>query len=318
MTTEITTILLLALQGILIIVISPLLIGFLQVFKCWLQNRTASSLFQPYFVFYKLLIKEPILPYNASWLFKYTPFIYFCALSILAFSTPFIFYRGLFTSIIDVIVLVGILALARISMILAAMDIGSAFGSLGARREMFIACLVEPILLLVLLNLGLITHGLTLGHISFSLIQHSMLYPSLAFSLCAFTIILLAENSRFPFDNPSTHLELTMIHEAMVLEYSGRYLAAIEWSNALKLELFLLIFINLFFPFGLAVETSLLSITVGFITTLVKLIILLALLAITETLQTKVRIFRIPEYLGLALFLAFLGILLTQLIGTTA
>lgn len=306
------------LQGILVIAIAPLLLGWLKILKCWLQNRSAPPLLQPYFVFYKLLIKEPIFAENASWLFRFVPFFYITCLAVIAFIVPFFLYRGLFSSTFDVIVLVGIFALARISITLAAMDIGTAFGSLGARRELFVACLAEPILLLILLNLGLITHGLTLGHISFTLLHKGDLYPGIAFSLCAFIIVLLAENGRFPFDNPNTHLELTMIHEAMVLEYSGRYLALIEWGNALKLTLFLLVFINLFFPAGLAIHLSLASLAIGFITTLAKLIILLVLLAVAEAFQVKMRIFRIPEYLGLALFLALLGILLTQLTGIAA
>jgi len=239
-------------------------------------------------------------------------------LGVLAFVMPFFLYQGGLSSYFDVIVIVGIFALARIMMTLAAMDIGNIFGSLGARRELFIACLVEPVLLLVLLNLGLLTQGLTLGHISFVLIYNSTLYPGLAFSLCAFMIVLLAENGRFPFDNPSTHLELTMVHEAMVLEYSGRYLALIEWGNALRLTLFLLLFISLFFPYGLAIRALWGTLVIGLATTLAKLSALTILLAFAESLQTKIRVFRIPEYLGLALFLALFGILLTQLTGVSA
>lgn len=309
------TIPLLVLQGFLIIAIAPLLLGWLKALKCWVQNRSAPSFFQPYFVFCKLLIKTPVLAHHASWLFRFAPFFYAACLAVIAFIVPFFFYCGLFSSTFDIIVLVGTFALARMSMTLAAMDIGTAFGSLGARRELLVTCLIEPVLLLVLLNFGLITHGLTLDHINFTLTQNHILYPGIAFSLCAFIVILLAENGRFPFDNPNTHLELTMLHEAMMLEYSGRYLALIEWGNALKLTLFLLIFINLFFPFGLSLHFSLTSLAIGFTTTCIKLIVLTTLLAVAEALQTKVRLFRIPEYLGLALFLALLGILLTQLTG---
>ena len=309
---------LLIVQGFLVIAIAPLLLGWLKIVTCWLQNRSAPSVFQPYFILSKLLIKKPIVAQNASWLFRWSPFFYAACLAVIAFILPFAFYCGLFSSYIDVIVLVGIFALARIGITLAAMDIGTAFGSLGARRELFVSCLVEPVLMLVLLNLGLITHGLTLSQISFALIHKGMLYPGIAFSLCAFVVVFVAENGRFPFDNPSTHLELTMIHEAMILEYSGRYLALIEWGNALKLTVFLLIFINLFFPFGLATQLSFISLTIGVITTVAKLIVLLALLAIAESQQAKVRLFRIPDALGLAFFLALLGIFLTQLTGVTA
>jgi formate hydrogenlyase subunit 4 len=308
-------ILLYILQGILVIAIAPLLLGWLKITKSWCQNRSAASLFQPYFVCFKLLLKTPIVAQNASWLFRFSPYGYMACLSVLAFVVPFFLYEGGLSLWFDVIVLIGIFALARIIMTLAGMDIGSAFGSLGARRELFVACLVEPVLLLVLLNLGLFTKGLTLGHISFILIHKNVLYPGLTFSLFAFILVLLAENGRFPFDNPSTHLELTMIHEAMVLEYSGRYLALVEWGNALKLTLFLLLFINLFFPYGLAVHVSWFALTIGLISTLSKLFILILLLAFAESLQAKIRVFRVPEYLGLALFSALLGILLTQLTG---
>ena len=302
-------------QGVAVIAIAPLLLGWLKMLKSWCQNRSSASLFQPYFAFFKLLIKRPVVAHNASWLFRFAPFAYAACLSILAFTVPFFLYRGGLSSYFDVIVIVGIFALARIIMALAAMDIGTAFGSLGTRRELFVACLVEPVLLLVLLNFGLLTKGLTLGHISLMLIHQNILYPGLAFSLLAFVLVLLAENARFPFDNPSTHLELTMIHEAMVLEYSGRYLALIEWGNALKLTLFLLLFVNLFLPYGLATQLSLAALAIGLVTTLAKLSILASLLAFAESLQAKIRVFRIPEFLGLALFLSLLGILLTQLMG---
>ncbi|WP_395947428.1 respiratory chain complex I subunit 1 family protein [Caedibacter taeniospiralis] len=303
------------LQGMLVIALAPLVVGVLHRFKCWLQNRSSPSVLQPYLVFLKLLIKEPILPLHASWIFRFAPFISITLLAMLSFAVPFFIPVSLLSAHIDIIVFVGVLALARVSVVLAAMDIGSAFGSLGARREIFVASLVEPVLLLVLLNLALLTHGLTLDHIALTLIQKVVLYPSLAFSLCAFVMVFLAENGRFPFDNPNTHLELTMVHEAMILEYSGRYLAVIEWANSLRLLLFLLVFINLFFPFGLSQQMTLLSVFIGVVSTIVKLVLLLGFLAILETYLAKVRIFRIPEYLGLALFLAFLGLIVTQLIG---
>jgi len=192
-------------QGIVVIAIAPLLIGWLNMLKSWSQNRSSASLFQPYFVFFKLLNKRPIVAHNASWLFQFAPFGYAACLSVLAFTVPFFLYQGGLSSYFDVIVVVGIFALARVVMALAAMDIGTAFGSLGTRRELFVACLVEPVLLLVLLNFGLLTKGLTLGHISLTFIHQSVLYPGLAFSLLAFVFVLLAENGRFPFDNPSTH-----------------------------------------------------------------------------------------------------------------
>jgi len=197
------------------------------------------------------------------------------------------------------------------------MDVGTAFGSMGARRGMLISFLAEPAFLMVFFNLALMNHSTSLTQIVTTLLAHPFaINPSLAFAAIAFFMVLLAENARIPVDNPTTHLELTMIHEAMILEYSGRYLALIEWGNSLKLTLFLLLFVNLFFPCGLAVQLSWGALLTGLITTLVKLFVLLTLLAIAESLQAKVRLFRIPEYLGLALFLALMGILLTQLMVT--
>jgi formate hydrogenlyase subunit 4 len=302
-------------QGLLVIASAPLLLGWIRKLRCYLQSRAAPSIFQPYFSLYKLLCKQPVVASNASWLFRFAPLVYMACLATIAQAVPLFFYQGLLSSYVDVIVVVGLFAMARVWMTLAAMDVGTAFGSLGARRELFVACLAEPVLLLVLLNMGLITHGFTLGNISYVLTQQMQLYPGIVFSLCAFVFVLLAENGRIPFDNPSTHLELTMVHEAMVLEYSGRYLALIEWGSALKLMLFFLLFINLFCPSGLAVSWSLPALLLGGITTVVKLFLLVSLMAIAEACQAKVRLFIVPEYLTIALLLALLGLLLTQLTG---
>ncbi len=305
----------LLLQGLLIIALAPLLLGWMKKLKAWTQHRCAPPLLQPYFDLHKLLCKQPVISVHASWLFKIAPYVYVACLTLVCFSVSFFSSLSLLSPYFDVIVIVGILSLSRIIMALAAMDIGTAFGSMGARRHMFLSCLVEPVLLLVFLNIALMTHTLTLNGMTIFLINNPHFYPGLIFSLCAFAFVFSAENSRIPFDNPATHLELTMIHEAMILEYSGRYLALIEFGNSLKFTLFLVLLIMLFIPFGLAINTTPLALIIGFASTLFKLFFCISVIAILEALHAKIRIFRIPEYLSIAFFLALMGIILTQLTG---
>ena len=214
-----------------------------------------------------------------------------------------------------VVVIAGILTLARIFLVLAAMDIGTAFGSLGARREMFIASLSEPVLLLIFLNASLLTQATHLNIIGYFFIVHKGLYPGMIFSLLAFILVMLAETGRVPIDNPATHLELTMVHEAMVLEYSGRYLALIEWGNAIKFIIYLLLLIVLFVPYGLSTSLGAGEALLSIIAVLLKLMVLIGLVSLIESLNAKMRLFKVPEYLVGAFMLAVLGILLTQLLG---
>jgi len=196
------------------------------------------------------------------------------------------------------------------------MDIGTAFGSLGARREMLISFLAEPALLMVFFTASMISHSTQLPRIVEALAyQHFVLYPSLAFAALAFVIVLLAENARIPVDNPSTHLELTMIHEAMVLEYSARHLALIEWASSLKLFAYITIGIALFSPYGIAEVGNWAGLPLAIAALLLKLIVAGAALAVFEILSAKVRIFRAPEFLGTAFLLAVLGLLIHFLLG---
>lgn len=301
-------------QGLAILLLAPLFIGWIRQVKCWLQNRSAPPLLQPYYEWQKLLCKQPLLAENASWLFRLAPYVYVTCLIVTCFALPFFGALSLASSRIDVIVFAGLLSLGRIFLVLAAMDVGTAFGSLGARREMFVACLAEPVLLVIFLNVALLTHTTHLSAMSAYFIGHPNLYPGVIFALLAFLLVLLAETGRVPVDNPATHLELTMLHEAMILEYSGRYLALIEWGNALKLILYLLLWITLFFPYGLSTEWHLFPILIGGITTVIKLFLLAALIGFIESINAKMRLFRIPEYLAIAFTLAILGILMTQLL----
>lgn len=305
-------------QGAMVILFAPLFLGWIKKIKCWLQHRSAPSIFLPYYSIYKLLIKEPVLADNASWLFRFAPYAYFTCLTAICFSLPFILTATFSFKIVDVIVITGLLALARIILALAAMDIGTAFGSLGARREMFVACLTEPVLLVTFLNVTLIAHSAYLNQISYFFITHMHLYPSLIFSLAALALALLAETGRIPVDNPATHLELTMIHEAMILEYSGRYLALLEWANAIKFTLYLGFIIALFIPYGLSISFGIFTLGFGLFSTVGKLFCLTTLIGFAESINSKFRIFKVTDYLASAFMLAVLGVLITQLLGGMA
>ena len=307
--------LLLLTQGLLVIAIAPLMTGWIKQIKCWLQQRSAPSVLQPYYGIYKLFIKEPVFAENASWLFRLAPFVYFISLAAVCFSLPFFVTDTLTSHIIDVIVLVGLLALSRVLLALAAMDVGTAFGSLGARRDMFVACLTEPVLLIVFYNVTLLTHSAYLSGSTVYLLHHGTVCPSLVFSLIALILVLIAETGRLPIDNPDTHLELTMFHEAMILEYSGRYLALIEWGNAIKFVFYLGLIISLFIPIGISTQSQIGGLTLGLFSTGVKLFLLSALIGLIESINSKLRIFKVPDYLAGAFMLAVLGVLVTQVLG---
>ncbi|MFA7299636.1 MAG: NADH-quinone oxidoreductase subunit H, partial [Sideroxydans sp.] len=223
-------------QLLLVVLAAPLLSGWVNQCQAWLQNRSGAGVLQPYRVLHKLFHKDAVIAYDASPLFRATPYIVFGCMWLAAAIIPIIAVDLPFSRAADVIALVGVFAVARVFISLAAMDIGTAFGSLGARREMLVSFLAEPALLMVLFTASMISHSTQLPTIVDTLAHRQfVIYPSLAFAALAFVIVLLAENARIPVDNPNTHLELTMIHEAMILEYSARHLALIEWASSLKL-----------------------------------------------------------------------------------
>ena len=216
----------------------------------------------------------------------------------------------------DAIALVGLFALARVFISLAAMDIGTAFGTMGARREMLIGFLAEPALLMVLFSASLIPKSTSLATIVETLAHRDLaIYPSLAFAGVAFVMISLAENARVPVDNPATHLELTMIHEALILEYSGRHLALLEWAASLKLFAYSCLGLALFFPWGVAEAHAPLELVLALPVLVLKLAIGGVALAAMETASAKMRIFRVPEFLGTAFLLAVIGVLVHILLG---
>lgn len=296
---------------VLAAVLAPLFTGWVNMCRAWLQNKSAPPVLTPYRVLVKLFGKEPVLAQNASPLFRITPYIIFGCMCLAAAIVPTLDINLPFNAAADAIALVGLFALARVFMSLAAMDIGTAFGTLGARREMMIGFLAEPALLMVLFTASLISGSTSLSSIVGQLGRmEMMIYPSLAFAGVAFTMVSLAENARIPVDNPATHLELTMIHEAMLLEYSGRHLALMEWAASLKLFVYSCIGIALFVPFGISDDGSWLGILISLPVLVLKLAIGGSLLALIESVSAKMRIFRAPEFLGTAFLLAVLGLLI--------
>jgi formate hydrogenlyase subunit 4 len=296
---------------------APLFLGWINQCRAWLQNRRAPSVWLPYRGIRKLFHKDAVIAANASSLFQAAPYIVFAAMVVAAGIIPSMGTRLPFTTAADAIALVGLLATARVFLSLAAMDIGTAFGTLGARREMMVGFLAEPALLMIIFVASLISSTTALPAITENLATQTLsIYPSLAFTGIAFTMVLLAENARIPVDNPATHLELTMIHEAMLLEYSARHLALMEWAAALKLFNYACIGFALFVPWGISTDRGGPAALLASIPLLaLKLAVAGAALALVETLSAKLRVFRAPEFLAAAFLFAVLGLLVHLLLG---
>jgi formate hydrogenlyase subunit 4 len=303
------------------IAIAPLFVGWIAQCRAWLQNRTAPPLTQPYRKLRKLFHKDAALATHASPLFRTTPYVLFGTMVLAAAIIPSLATDLPFARAADAIALIGLFATARVFLALAAMDIGTAFGTLGARREMMIGFLAEPALLMVLFNAFLLYGSTALPSLVDGYATHpSVIDPSVVFAAIAFVMVLLAENGRIPVDNPTTHLELTMVHEAMLLEYSARHLALVEWATSLKLFNYACIGFALFVPWGIAIHgadgSGAMLIAVAAL--IAKLAIAGAVLALIETVSAKLRIFRAPEYLAMAFLLAVLGLLVHLLLGAKA
>jgi formate hydrogenlyase subunit 4 len=296
---------------------APLFVGWVNQCRAWLQNRSAPPLWLPYRGIQKLFHKEAVIAETASPLFRVAPYIVFGAMTLAAAIIPSMGTRLPLTIAADAIALVGLLATARVFQSLAAIDVGTAFGTLGARREMMVGFLAEPALLMVIFVASLISASTALPAITENLATQSVgLYPSLAFTAIAFTMVLLAENARIPIDNPATHLELTMIHEAQLLEYSARHLALMEWGAALKLFNYACIGFALFVPWGVSTRAGGPATLLASVPLLaMKLLIAGAALALIETVSAKLRVFRAPEFLGVAFVFAVLGLLVHLLLG---
>jgi formate hydrogenlyase subunit 4 len=301
----------------LAITLAPLLTGWVNQWRAWLQNRSAPSLWQPYRLLHKLFIKESVVAGNASRLFRSAPYVVFGCMLLSCAITPTLSTDLPLAGAADAIALVGLFALARVFISLAAMDVGTSFGTLGARREMLIGFLAEPALLMVLFSASLISHSTSLPTIVETLVHRELaIYPGLAFAGVAFAMVSLAENARVPVDNPATHLELTMIHEALILEYSGRHLALLEWAASLKLFAYSCIGLALFVPWGVADAQAPVEMLLALPALALKLAIGGFGLAVLETVSAKMRIFRVPEFLATAFLLAVIGMLVHLLLAS--
>jgi formate hydrogenlyase subunit 4 len=303
------------LQSILVVLIAPLVMGWVNVCRAWLQNRSAPSVWLPYYTLAKLFHKDAIIAHTASPLFRWMPYVLFGCMWLAAGIVPVLATDLPFAPAADIIALVGVFAMARVATALAAMDTGTAFGGLGARREMMVGFLAEPAMLMTLFTAAFISGSTQLATIVDTLAHREFaIYPSLAFAGVAFLMVLLAENARIPVDNPTTHLELTMIHEAMILEYSARHLALIEWAVAIKLVAYMTIGFALFLPWGIAPAGDWGALPLALAALAAKLALAGAGLAFLETLLAKMRIFLVAEFLSTAFMLAVLGMLIHFLV----
>jgi len=299
-------------QLVLVLVMAPLLSGVTRRIRSRLLRRRGPSIFQPYRDLLKLIRKEAVVADNASWLFRIAPYAIFATTWVAAALIP-TFAAGLtFSAAADVIVIVALLGTARFFLALAGLDVGTSFGGLGSSREMMFASLAEPAMLLVVFTVSLFAGSTQLSSISTYMAGPDIgLSISLALALIALIIVALAENARIPVDNPATHLELTMVHEAMILEYSGRHLAVIEAAASLKLLLYLSLIACMFAPWGTTLAgNDVVAYAVGLGAYAFKLAVLGFGLVVFETAIAKMRVFRVPEFLGMALMLGLLGAIL--------
>lgn len=297
-------------QIAIVLILAPVFIGWIRMLKCWFQGRTSAGLFQPLRDIMKLFYKDVVLAENASWIFRFTPYLVFSVTVLAGGIIPILSVDLPLSATADVIALIALFAIARFFIALAGMDIGTAFGGMGSSREMMIASLAEPAMLMAIFTVSLVSKSTSLSQIV-QVITHTefILRPSMAFAILAFILITIAETGRIPVDNPATHLELTMIHEAMILEYSGRHLALIEWAGMMKLFLFTSIGIASFFPWGIAAVDNMFQLPAAIIFMAVKFCIVGIVLVLIELGLAKMRIFRVPEFLGSAFLFASLGMI---------
>jgi formate hydrogenlyase subunit 4 len=299
-------------QMLLVLLLSPLLTGFVRKVKARLLRRQGPPLLQPYRDLMRLMRKEVVLAESASWLFRIIPYVVFAGTWVAASLVPTFRSGLLFSWSADLIAIMALLGSARFFLALAGLDIGTSFGGIGSSREVMIASLAEPAMLMIVFTLALVAGSTQLSIIAGYMATSEVgLRVSLGLALIALIMVAIAENARIPIDNPATHLELTMVHEAMVLEYSGRHLALIDLSSELKLLLYVSVIACLFVPWGIAAPPAgLQALAIGLASYVAKLATGGLLLAVFETSIAKMRVFRVPAFLGAALMLGLLATLL--------
>jgi formate hydrogenlyase subunit 4 len=302
-------------QTLVAVLLAPALVGFIRWLKARLQGRRGAPPWQPYFELEKLFGKETVVSNTASWIFHATPFVVFGTGFVVVSLVPLAVAPSDLLVAGDLFAAVYLLLLGTFFLALAGLDTGSPFGGMGASREMTVVALTEPTVALSIVALALNAGSTNFSQIVAQTLAHpaAALGPGHLLAFAALFMVTLAETGRLPVDNPSTHLELTMIHEAMVLEYSGPYLALIEWGGALKLLVFLSLAANLFMPWGIAISLSPGALAIGLAAFVAKLGVLAVAIAIIETRVAKLRLFRVPELLSASFVLALLAVLSTFL-----
>lgn len=298
-------------QAIVLLAVSPLVVGLIRKVKARLQCRVGAGIFQPYADLTKLFRKQPVVSTTTSWIFTATPYILFASTLAAGLLVPVFVSQTPLNFAGNIIALVYLLALGTFFLILAGLDAGSAFGGMGSSREALVASLTEPAMILSIFAIALTAGSTNLSTIvhKTALMEGIVTDPSPhLLALAALVIVTIAETGRVPVDNPATHLELTMIHEAMILEYSGRYLALIEWAGAMKLLVFLTVLANVFAPWGIATSFTPVALSVGLAVYLIKVAGLAVLIGLLESMFAKLRLFRVPELLGVAFILSLLSL----------
>jgi len=302
-------------QLALLLLLAPLITGLIRWLKARLQMRRGADIVQPYRDLAKLFRKGMVIPDTASWLFSATPYVLFLSTLLAGLMVPMVAADipiGLFGGVLAVVYLLG---LGRFFLALGGLDTGSSFGGLGSSREMTISALAEPTLMLAVFTVAIGAGSTTLSEMAKTSIsqQWRFLAPSQVLAFAALFLVLIAETGRIPVDNPATHLELTMIHEAMILEYSGPYLALIEWSSSIKQLLLMTLLINVFWPFGLSTAWSPAGAVAGLGWLMLKLCVLSCGVVLVETANAKMRLFRVPELMAVAFTLGALALISTFL-----
>lgn len=311
------TLLAIVLQTLLLLLLAPLMSGLIKNWKAKLQNRRGPRIWQPYSDIRKFLRKDMVISEHASWVFSFAPYVVFLSALLAGLMVPMLTAQAPLSLFGGVLAVVGLLALGRFFLALGGLDPGSAFGGMGSSREMTIAAMAEPAMMLAIFTVAIGAGSTDLSQ----MVQASqgpawkLFNPTHVMAFVALFIVLLAETGRLPVDNPATHLELTMIHEAMLLEYSGRYLAFMEWGASIKQLVLMTLLANVFLPVGIATDTSPAALGLSGLAFGAKLLVLAAEVVLVETTNAKLRLFRVPDLLSAAFVLATLALLSTFLFG---
>jgi formate hydrogenlyase subunit 4 len=297
-------------QALLALLLAPGLVGFIRTVKARLQGRRGAPPWQPYYDLRKLFGKEAVVSRNASWLFRFAPYLIFATTVAVTTLVPLVAAPLPFEAAGDLLAVVYLMLLGTFFLALAGLDPGTAFGGMGASREMTVAAIAEPTIAVAIFGLAVGAGSTNLGQIVAQTLSHpgAVINPGHLLGFAALFVVTLAETGRLPVDNPATHLELTMIHEAMALEYSGRYLALIEWAAGLKLLVFFSLLSNLFLPWGVATTLTPGALAIAVIALIAKLALLGLAVALIETRLAKLRLFRVPELLAVSFVLALLSV----------